>query len=338
MKKKCLLLVLMLAPILPWVGCRKSEKSAKPVVLPSGPVELTLQWPVDRRMVERMDIRQTSEITLPGMPNPMKQNMNLGQTYSLSVLRQTPEGGREVEMQFLTESMLMTMGDQTLADVDTGRKGAADTNNPVAALLQQLVGARLQFILNASNRVEAVRGVDGLRQRLAPYLAGGGPGMAESIGSIYQEDYFRQMLDRGRNLPEHPVAPGDTWPVKLEVSMGQLGTMVLNYTFTLAGWEVRDHHACAMVTFEGTITSKSGPNPGPSGMSINVQQGKSSGETWFDIDRGVLTQSDAHQVMKLQMSLPQAKGATDTAGARARPQTLAVDLDQIVTTRLESVN
>src|ERR1035437_5642149 len=86
-KRNTLLVAICLALSLSWLGCKKSEPIIKARTPPSGPVELKLKWPVGSRMVQNLDLKQTSETQVPGMPNPMKQDMTMGQRYARSVLK-----------------------------------------------------------------------------------------------------------------------------------------------------------------------------------------------------------------------------------------------------------
>ena len=81
MNKKFLLMTAALALSLPWAGCSKSSKldQASTFTPPGGPVELKLKWTKDERIVQEMDMKQTSELTIPGQTAPMKQEMALQQ-------------------------------------------------------------------------------------------------------------------------------------------------------------------------------------------------------------------------------------------------------------------
>ena len=60
---------------------------------PTGPVELKLKWPQGRTMVQSMDFKQNGELTGPNLPGgAMKQDIDMGQQYSLNVLKESPGG------------------------------------------------------------------------------------------------------------------------------------------------------------------------------------------------------------------------------------------------------
>ena len=94
MNKNTLLTAVTLALSLSWVGCNKSGKldQASTFKAPSGPVELKLKWQAGERIVQDMDMKQNMELSIPGKPGPTKQDMNMGQEYGLTVLKETPGG------------------------------------------------------------------------------------------------------------------------------------------------------------------------------------------------------------------------------------------------------
>jgi hypothetical protein len=94
------------------------------------------------------------------------------------------------------------------------------------------------------------------------------------------------MMDHSRTLPPKPVQPGDTWPVKQDISMGDLGAMAMDYTFTFQSWEQHGKRTCARLEFQGTVKNKPTQNPAPNGMTIAIQDGTISGVSWFDPELG----------------------------------------------------
>jgi hypothetical protein len=123
MNKKITFFALVLSLSLSWFGCNKSGKlnQSSEFKPPTGPVELKLKWPLGERVEQDMDMKMKMETTIPGQPTPMKQDMTMGQTYGLTVLQANPDGTHEIEMDFLTARMGMTMGEKSLVDYDPGR-------------------------------------------------------------------------------------------------------------------------------------------------------------------------------------------------------------------------
>ncbi|HUC85185.1 MAG TPA: hypothetical protein VL970_08335, partial [Candidatus Acidoferrales bacterium] len=112
MNKNTFLIAIALASGLVWMGCNKAGKLNQPSTFtpPSGPVELKVKWPIGERVVHDIAMKMNSEITVPNQPKPMQQDINMGEKYAVSVLHETPDGGHELELEFLAMRMTMMMG------------------------------------------------------------------------------------------------------------------------------------------------------------------------------------------------------------------------------------
>jgi hypothetical protein len=333
MKKHVLLITVTLALGLSWVGCNKSGKldTASKFTAPAGPMEFKLKWPVGEHIIQSLDIKQNSEISVPNQPTSIKQDMTMGQGFALSVLKEDADGGHEVEMEFLSMRMKLDQGGKTVIDYESGKKSPGDSANPVAAMFKKIIGAKIRYFLDASNQVQRVEGVDELRGRLT---TGGRADPAAMFKSMFNEDYFKQMMDHSRTLPPKPVQPGDTWPVKQDISMGDLGAMVLDYNFTFQNWEQHGKRTCARLEFQGTVKNKPTHNPAPNGMTMAIQDGTTSGVSWFDPELGMFIETTFNQDIKMIMTMPMNGRATASAG---RMFTMTNIMSQAITVKLDSV-
>jgi Family of unknown function (DUF6263) len=305
-------------------GCHKSEKPIVAGPPPTGPVELKIKWPLNRYIRQDMDVQETIETFVPSMPAPIKQDITVGQQVALSVLKEMPDGGHEVEMEFLRARMSMAGGNQGMS-FDTSKSPGT---NALAQAFHKLPGARLVFSLDAKGEVTKVDGMEDFQKRMTTNQRDP-TGM---LTSMFSEDYFKQMMNQAKGLPPGPVGVGDTWPVQMEYSMGALGTLVMDFTYTLKEWERCKDHNCARIEFAGTIKTKPGQSLRIAGMNLTIQEGKSSGETWFDLDAGMTTQTIMNQDMVLLMVLPSARGATP---GPARQQILTNNVNQVITVKMD---
>jgi hypothetical protein len=334
MNKNLVLIGTALALSLTWVGCNKSGKLAQPsnFVTPTGPVELKLKWPQGERIVQDMDMKQTMEFSMPGQPAPMKQDMTMGQEYGMTVLQANPDGSHEVEMDFLSARMSSTMGGRKLLDYDSAKKSTSDKPNPVAGIFGKIVGSKIQFFLDATNGIERVEGIDEMMNRLQ---SGVSPAELAPLKSSFSEGYFKQLMSANRFMPPRPVQPGDTWPVEMNYPMGTMGTLVLNYDFTFKSWEMHGQRNCARFEFDGTLKSIPDTNASPTGMSMNITDGSTSGVSWFDPELGITIDTTMNQDMDMVITLPMNPRAN--AGAAGRIQTITNQMNQILNIKLLSV-
>ncbi len=334
MKKHVLLITVTLALGLSWVGCNKSGKldTTSKFKAPTGPVELKLKWPVGERVVQNFDLKMNMEISMPNQPAPVKQDITMGQNYSLSVLKETANGGREVELEFLSARMTMGMGGKAMIDYDSTKKPSNDRKDAMTTMFQKtfqnLIGSKIQYFLDASNHVERIEGVDALVSRLT---TGGQGNPAAGLKNMFNESYLKQMVGDSRYMPSKPVQPGDTWPVQMDMLMGDLGTMEMNYNITFQSWEQHGKRTCARLEFQGTFKNKQDQNAKPAGMTMNIQDGNSSGVSWFDPELGIVTETTVNQDIKMTMTIPM------NQRGKAINQTMTNIMNQVITIKLDSV-
>jgi hypothetical protein len=342
MNKNTLPIAFVLALSLSWVGCNKSGKLNKPseTKAPSGPVELKLKWLAGERIVQDMDMKQSMELSIPGQPGPTKQDMTMGQEYGLTVLKETSDGGHEVEMEFLSARMSIAMGGKTL-DYDSTKKPANDSANPAAAKVQKsladmfgkIIGSKIQYFLDASNEVERLEGVDELENRLSSGTQT--DWLAPFKSAMFSKDRFKQIMSANRYLPPKAVQPGDTWPNKQSFEMGPLGTMTMDFNSTFQSWEMHGKRNCARLEFQGTIKSTPGSNANPTGLSMTITDGDFTGVSWFDPELGITIDTTMNENMKMLMNMPM--NSRGNAGAAGRMQTITNQMNQIITIKLVSV-
>jgi len=333
MKKNVFLITATLVSSLFWVGCNKSGKlnQTSTFTPPTGPVELKLKWPVGERVSQSLDVKMNMEISGTNLPSTINQDMTLGEDFGLNVLKAEADGGHEVELEFVGIRMKLDQGGKSLIDYDSAKKSSNSGNNPAVAgvekMLQNVIGAKIQYFLDASNQVERIEGYDTLMNALT---VGGRADAANSMKSMFNEGSLKQMIG-GQHLPSKPVQPGDSWPVQTDITMGDLGTMTMNYTFNFERWETRGKRTCARLEFQGTMKSKANPGAAATGMPVSVQNGDSSGVAWFDPELGMVIQTIMNQNMTMNMTVPvpgRGKNAT---------QTMTMVMKQAINMKLNSV-
>ena len=334
MKKNFSAITLLLALSLAWAGCNKAGKLHEQSTFktPAGPVEFKLKWPLGERIEQDMDMKVTTEINIPNQPAPMHQETTMGQAYGLTVLQANQDGTHEIEMDFLSARMGSKMGDKTLLEYDSAKKAEAGKPNPVAEMFGKIVGSKIRYFLNASNAVERIEGIDEMVARLSSGAQNNG--IAE-LKSMFNEGYFKQMMSANLLLPPRPVQPGDTWPVKLEIPLGVMGTMTMNYDFTFQSWEMHGTRNCARLDFQGTIQTKPDPEAKPGAVAIDIQDGTCSGTSWFDPDLGITIDTTMNQTMNMVMHVPQNPRAKP--GTAVKMQSITNQMNQAMTIKLVSV-
>jgi hypothetical protein len=279
-----------------------------------------------------MELKSKTEMTIPGQAAAVPQNTTMGQKYALTVLKENPDGGHEVQMEFLSARMAMDMAGKTMVDYDSDKKSAGDSTNPVAGLFGKMVGSKITFFMDASNNVDHIEGMDTLMNRLAE---GRQPPELTALKSVFGEGYFKQIMSSSRFMPPKAVAPGDSWPAAMEFPMDPLGVMVMNYTLTLQSWEMHGTRNCARMEFSGTIQSRPGATPSASGMAMVINGGTVSGVSWFDPEFGMVIDSQINQDMTINITVP--PNPKLKQGPGSQPQNISSKMNQSISIKLDSV-
>jgi len=333
MTKNVFLISAALAACLCGAGCNKSGKLSQPstITTSTGPVELKLKWTAGERIRQSLNVKMNMEISGANLPKPIHQDMTLGEDYGLHVVSADAAGGHELEMEFLGIRMKLEQGGKSLIDYDSAKKSAKAGNDPGLATMektfQAVVGAKILYFLDASNQVQRIEGVDELTGKLG---AGGQANSANDMKTMFSNDSLKQMIG-GQHLPPKPVQPGDSWPVQMDMTMGDLGAMAMDYTFNFVRWETHGKRTCARLEFQGSLKSKGNPGPTSSGTTVSVQDGDSSGVAWFDPELGMVIETIMNQNMNANIATPmpgRGKNAT---------QTLTAVMKQEITVKVESV-
>lgn len=323
-----------LALSLPWVSCGVSDTLAQRPAFtpPGGPIELKLKWPKGEEIVEQMDIKENSELSVPGRSIPVRQNIGVSQRLGLTVLNASPDGEHEVEMEFLSARVEVPPGSKTLSNYDSTEKSPADGVNPVAKMFGKIIRSKVQFFLNASNDVERIEGADVLAQKLE---AVGQADRLEHFKNFYSESFLKQMIIANRAVPSKPVQPGDTWPAHFELVTRTAGVVCVDDNFTLQSWEQHGGSNCARLEFKGTITNKPETRADPARMRVDIIDGRSSGVSWFDPELGLMLETTVKHDMSMAITMPvNPEGSADAA---SRVRKLTEQLNQTIDAKLISV-
>ena len=312
------------------MGCKKSEPGGKSsssgegssestVTDDGAAISLKVKWPVGNRYAERLEMNGDTETFMPMSPKPMAQKVSLNQEYSITVLGERPKGGRELELEFESTEIDVTVNGKPVVNLDTKAEAGPAESNPALSGFRQVIGAKIKFLLDESNQVEKV---EGMKEFTAKASAGSNPQSRAMMQSMFSEDYFKQMVDFQRGFPAKPVKAGESWPVKTELNLATLGVMSLDLTYTLKGWEQREKRKCAAIDFNGTMTSKGSPATG--GMSMKIESGKMSGRTWFDPELGHPVETAMNQDLVIHMTVPVPRPRTTNAPAAQTPATQSI--------------
>ena len=301
---------------------------------PAGLVELKWKWPpAGKRVVFDMEMKRNGEHLTPE-PDSQKEYTTVERKFGLTVLKATPGGGHEVELEFLSIRYRIALGGETVLDYDSAQKSPAPGTNSLTDIYGKLVGSKIRYFLNASNGVERMEGVDELEKR----LSSGASAEASALTKLqFGEDYLKQIISGlDRCLPPKAVQPGDTWPVQMEMAMSPFGTVSRNYTVTFQNWEQHWNRNCARLEVQSTVKTKPDPNSNPAGTSASSFEGTSSGVSWFDPELGMIIETTANDDMKMVISPMPGSSSGNPGASGPTPGTIYQWHDAVNTTVLQN--
>jgi hypothetical protein len=291
----------------------------------NGPVLLKVNWPVGHRYVYRMDLDQHSTNQVAQGPEPRTEDLAVGLTYTVEVVSGSdPNGGRELELEFLADEIQSKMADRVLAVFDSSSDPGTDKHNLIAGPFRRVIHSKLRLQLTPAGRVEKVVGLD---QWTATVVGQDSEAGGHMVSQLFNEGFFRQLADFGQGIPAEPVAVGQSWPYHTELPAGALGKIDVQSTITFKRREQNDDRKLALLSTQGTLTGLP-KNPSDAQSTMALDHGTVTGFSWFDLDSGVLVESEVTQFMRL-------KGEMSGLADGSRPaMSFTSDIGQQVTVKL----
>jgi hypothetical protein len=289
-------------------GCSKPKKPATPsdggsdssaaaVAASDSPVDMKIKWVAGKTFAMRMEMNMDTEMKVPNQPDPVKQNIKMTQSFNLGALKKLDNGGWELQLEFENQTMDVAMGGHSVMSFDSNENPAQETNNPVAPILRAMVGAQLQYFTDAAGKVEKMGGVDELMKRIT---AAGTQQQRGMFQQMFSEDTLKRYGSFSEALPNRIVNIGDSWPQKNDI-ISPIGTLTMDMNYTFKNWEQHGDRKCAHVDAAGTIVTKT-VSAANVGAAVEVQNGKITGEFWFDPEQGMIVDVHNNQDMTLKIT------------------------------------
>lgn len=285
-------------------------------------VALKLAWPVGKKLTMRMDSATVNQMVM-GEGKSMRQVMAQRMDYSVSFLKKTPEGGVEMETEFLAVKMDMEAGGVKMSFDSAQDKPTAA--NPFA-FMGAMVGKKFTTVLDSKGNVVRTEGVE---------KAFAGLDSNPMLKEVLKKENLEKMSGCdlfSKCLGNRDVKVGESWSDTWNVDLGSLGKEQTKLNCTYVGMGKRLGRDCAQVDFTGDIGMKLEFGKG-SGMEMEIKDGKLKGTNWYAPDLGVVIESAMEQSLKLKMKMP----AVEKKGKTQEPGEVNSDLDTKLTVSLLSV-
>ena len=282
-----------------------------------GPVEMQMKWQAGKRYVMHREETQTSETKDPNQSKPAKQVQKMTQDYNISLVRELDNGGRQLQLEFESLALEVTVGDRKAFSADSNQSSAQDARNPVGARLRKMVGARLQYFINANGRVEKMEGY----QELVNRVAGENPREQAAFTDLFREDGLKEYGTIAEDTtPSRVVKLGDSWAKHLEQPSNG-GMINVDVKSTFENWEQHADRKCMRTKLTGSFSSQAGSN-----FPVKIERGRFSGEAWFDPELGMVVETALDEDMIAKIAR---QGQTLTLPLNRKVRLTLVDVEDL---------
>ena len=269
-----------------------ADTTPPPGINPGEPVEFKVKWQAGKQYNERIDMTIGMDLKIPGAQQQMKQVSTIGETAAVKVLKETDNGGHDLELDVQGIQAAIKMGGTTLLSFDSSKE--AGSSNPLAAL-KKLAGAKFTTQADAAGKVGTMEGIQDLVKGMDATSA---PGAGDMMKGVASEEALKEFFEQGDELPDHPVKIGDTW-TKTHESMKQMGGGSLELKLTFKGWAERMGHKCAEFEYSGKVSGAASESE-MGGMKI--EEGRVTGTSWFDPVLGTTIESTGQMSMNVKVT------------------------------------
>ncbi|HMD53463.1 MAG TPA: DUF6263 family protein, partial [Phycisphaerae bacterium] len=260
-----------------------------------GPADIRVKWMAGEKYELHGEVNQSSETKSPGQAQPVEQGLEWTQDLNISALKGLPDGGWQVELEFVNEAMDVSQAGHNVWSFDSAQSQAGNTQNPLA-ILGAVIGEHLEYLMDADGKVQTVEGMNELTNHIA---AVGTPPQRQIFNDLFGGDQLKDELSSGDWMPNRIMKVGESWSVKKD-GANPIGILTANMKFTFKDWEQHGDRKCARIEGTGDISSKSVSTA--SGMMVKIEKGKLSEELWFDPEPGMIVGGNENEDLILKIT------------------------------------
>ncbi len=228
--------------------------------------------------------------------------------------------------------MVQGMGARVVYD-STAPDDATRRRDPQLQALARLVGEKVTYKVGKLGEVSDVQGFDRVIEKTTAGMKDdprSAPMVAAMKAALGNEAMKQQLESAFRVLPDHPVAPGESWSRAIETKAPMIGTIRIETKYTLGGPDKVGDTPCVKIETASTLalTTPAAPdpqeNPVAAMFKVELKDGRMKGEIHFDAAAGRILRSVATTTMDLELEVrspggPPAPGGPGGATPTARP-------------------
>jgi hypothetical protein len=291
------------------------------------PVELKQRWISGKKYHQTLRTEQTSKISLGDQK--MDQSTAVMLELSLTVSPQKTGEPKRMTIRYERTAVDLDINGQKLG-YDSANPGANTDPLGLSKTIGGTVGKELKLVLNDKDEVTSIENYDDFIKSLPPSPV---PGLDPA--KMYSREALTEMLQQGGlyAMPGKPVAPGDTWPFKMQMELPGLGKVSVTGDYTFKGMTDHNGTISAEIAANGTVSlalADSGDKESPlASLGAAVTGGTVKGTIWFDPQLGCAR--DTQLVHELTMTV---QSPTDPTQKITIPTTQKINA---TVTRVEDV-
>jgi RNA polymerase sigma factor (sigma-70 family) len=245
------------------------------------PAELRVKWMAGKKYELHGESNHSEATKSPDQSQPVQTGYKWTQDLNISALKELPEGGWQLELEFVNEALDESQGGRNTLSFDSAQSQAVNAKNPLT-ILGALIGARLEYFTDADGKVQTIEGVNQLTNHIA---AVGTREQRQVFNELFGGDVLKGYLSGGDWLPNRMMNVGESWSAKNDAA-NLIGILTVDMKYTFKNWEQHGDHQCAHIIGTGNVSSKSISTA--SGKMVKIEKGKISEEFWFDPDLGMI--------------------------------------------------
>jgi hypothetical protein len=284
---------------------------ATPCAQSEDAVTLKQRFIVGKRYEFGMKMVQTSTFAIGGQN--IEQTMNMAFKTSMTASQHEDGKRKRVAMRYGRLAMEMNMGGQKM-EFDSDKQDPATSGGPLAGMAA-LVGKEFRLLLDENDQLLDVENLEEITKGFA-----GDPVASKVLGQFLTKDSMKDLIQGSmlRAMPDHPVKPGESWPVSYGAKMGQMGSMKVQGTYTYNKPVQKDGHACVLIGMTATLTldmdltqiagGAAGGNAEAAEavkkLDMKLSDALMTGSITFDPELGMARDMEITTNMKMSMTLP----------------------------------
>lgn len=247
-----------------------------------------LRWQFKQGDSFQLETRSQLQQVVKAAQQEFKQDIVHTTVVKYTVSEVAPDGSVTLDQQI--DSMKATNPDGT----------PSSGNN---AVLNQLQGAILKAKLKPALEVEQLEGYEELVKR----LAGDDPSVRRVVQALLSEEQLKNSISHSLGfVPQKPALVGETWKREMTMSLGPLGSVLINQAYKFEGMENVEGVSLAKISYQPTISYIS-PKPEAMNPEMSIVKGtmqlkSGQGVLYFDPAKGRLQRNSLKLVLIGEMT------------------------------------